>query len=414
MLMSSRRRGAAATPQPGHLHPCGQETLRPPAPPNSRRTSQEEQSKGAEVGDGSSAARLLSVVDAEDLVRSGWGRRSAGGGAQCGGSRTVRLDPPSGSREEVGPDTARKFLDHTQWLVNYWLLQNGFSIGIADAIDADTMEKINETIFRAKNDANELIIQEHDRQLEAEPGCSMMESFENKMNWILYRALAAAGDSAEKSLSESNNLKAMVTAGSKGCWMNILQMTACVGQQNVAGKRIPFGFIDRTLPHFTKYDYGPESRGFVENSFLRGLTPQDFLFHAMDGREFISNTVVKTPEARYIQRRLVKAMEDIMVKYDGTVRNSLGDVIQFLWQKPEFDYVFRYELDCENWRPNYMLPEYADDLKTIQEFKNVFEAEARKLEAGRFQLGTEIATNGGTFACEPQTAYLECPKDVQD
>ena len=53
-----------------------------------------------------------------------------------------------------------------------------------------------------------------------------------------------------------------------------MQMIACVGQQNVEGKRIPFGFGGRTLPHFTKDDYGPESRGFVENSYLRGLTPQ--------------------------------------------------------------------------------------------------------------------------------------------
>ncbi len=51
-------------------------------------------------------------------------------------------------------------------------------------------------------------------------------------------------------------------------------MIACVGQQNVEGKRIPFGFQRRTLPHFTKDDLGPESRGFVENSYLRGLTPQ--------------------------------------------------------------------------------------------------------------------------------------------
>ena len=29
-------------------------------------------------------------------------------------------------------------------------------------------------------------------------------------------------------------------------------MIACVGQQNVEGKRIPFGFHGRTLPHFTK------------------------------------------------------------------------------------------------------------------------------------------------------------------
>ncbi|KAL0377704.1 UNVERIFIED_CONTAM: DNA-directed RNA polymerase II subunit RPB1 [Sesamum radiatum] len=242
--------------------------------------------------------------------------------------------------EEVGPDAARKFLGHTQWLVNYWLLQNAFSIGIGDTIaDAATMEKINETISNAKNEVKELIRAAQEKQLEAEPGRTMMESFENRVNQVLNKARDDAGSSAQKSLSESNNLKAMVTAGSKGSFINISQMTACVGQQNVEGKRIPFGFIDRTLPHFTKDDYGPESRGFVENSYLRGLTPQEFFFHAMGGREGLIDTAVKTSETGYIQRRLVKAMEDIMVKYDGTVRNSLGDVIQFLYGEDGMDAV---------------------------------------------------------------------------
>lgn len=319
------------------------------------------------------------------------------------------------SREEVGPDAARKFLGHTQWLVNYWLLQNAFSIGIGDTIaDAATMEKINETISAAKNEVKNLIKKAQERSLEPEPGRTMMDSFENKVNQVLNKARDDAGSSAQKSLSESNNLKAMVTAGSKGSFINISQMTACVGQQNVEGKRIPFGFIDRTLPHFTKDDYGPESRGFVENSYLRGLTPQEFFFHAMGGREGLIDTAVKTSETGYIQRRLVKAMEDIMVKYDGTVRNSLGDVIQFLYgedgmdavwiesqkldslkmKKKEFERIFRYEFEDENWKPNYMLPEHVEDLKTIREFRNVFEAEVQKLEADRYQLGTEIATTG--------------------
>ncbi|KAL7083399.1 hypothetical protein ACP275_14G159200 [Erythranthe tilingii] len=206
----------------------------------------------------------------------------------------------------------------------------------------------------------------------------------------------------------------MVTAGSKGSFINISQMTACVGQQNVEGKRIPFGFVDRTLPHFTKDDYGPESRGFVENSYLRGLTPQEFFFHAMGGREGLIDTAVKTSETGYIQRRLVKAMEDIMVKYDGTVRNSLGDVIQFLYgedgmdavwiesqpleslklKKSDFNDMYKYEIDNANWNPNYMLPEAVEDLKTIREIRSVFDAEVTKLEVDRFQLGTEIATTG--------------------
>lgn len=101
-----------------------------------------------------------------------------------------------------------------------------------------------------------------------------------------------------------------------------------MGQQNVEGKRIPFGFRKRTLPHFIKDDYGPESRGFVENSYLAGLTPSEFYFHAMGGREGLIDTAVKTAETGYIQRRLIKAMESVMVNYDGTVRNSVSQVIQ--------------------------------------------------------------------------------------
>jgi DNA-directed RNA polymerase II subunit RPB1 len=88
-------------------------------------------------------------------------------------------------REEVGPDAARKFLGHTQWLVNYWLLQQGFSIGIGDTIaDSKTMEKINDTIAQAKVEVKELIKTAQDKQLEAQPGRTMMESFENSVNRV--------------------------------------------------------------------------------------------------------------------------------------------------------------------------------------------------------------------------------------
>ncbi|GFY88058.1 RNA polymerase II large subunit [Actinidia rufa] len=206
--------------------------------------------------------------------------------------------------------------------------------------------------------------------------------------WELNMARDNAGSSAQKSLSERNNLKAMVTAGSKGSFINISQMIACVGQQNVEGKRIPFGFRGRTLPHFTQDDYGPESRGFVENSYLRGLTPQEFFFHAMGGREGLIDTAVKTSETGYIQRRLVKAMEDIMVKYDGTVRNSIGDVIQFLYGEDDMSLMTktgsRITLHLNTLKILKMMPE----------FRNVFNAELQKLEADRCQLAAEIATTG--------------------
>ncbi|CAH1982162.1 unnamed protein product [Acanthoscelides obtectus] len=150
---------------------------------------------------------------------------------------------------------------------------------------------------------------------------------EQMMNLLMFLPIWD-GKMPKKSLTEYNNLKAMVVSGSKGSNINISQVIACVGQQNVEGKRIPFGFRKRTLPHFIKDDYGPESRGFVENSYLAGLTPSEFYFHAMGGREGLIDTAVKTAETGYIQRRLIKAMESVMVHYDGTVRNSVGQLIQ--------------------------------------------------------------------------------------
>ncbi|KAK4052414.1 DNA-directed RNA polymerase II core subunit rpo21 [Microbotryomycetes sp. JL201] len=239
---------------------------------------------------------------------------------------------------EKGPYVTRDFFSGVQKVVNYWLLHNGFSIGIGDTVPDDaTMQAITKFIEEAKETVADVIMQAQEDKLEPEPGMSIRESFESKVNKALNSARDKSGRSAEKSLKNDNNVKQMVVAGSKGSFINISQMSACVGQQIVEGKRVPFGFKYRTLPHFTKDDYSPESRGFVENSYLRGLTPQEFFFHAMAGREGLIDTAVKTAETGYIQRRLVKALEDVMVAYDGTVRNSLGDVVQFVYGEDGMD-----------------------------------------------------------------------------
>ena len=91
--------------------------------------------------------------------------------------------------------------------------------------------------------------------------------------------------------------------------INVSQMVACVGQQIIAGKRVPDGFQDRSLPHFPKKSREPPSKGFVRNSFYIGLTPTEFLFH-ISSREGLVDTAVKTGETGYMQRRLMKALED--------------------------------------------------------------------------------------------------------
>lgn len=233
---------------------------------------------------------------------------------------------------EFGHEAAMAFFNGAQTVVNYWLLHNGFSIGIGDTVpDVGTVDMVKLEVDKKKAEVEEITQSAVAEDLEALPGMNVRETFESKVSAALNGARDEAGTATENSLKDINNAIQMARAGSKGSTINISQMTAIVGQQSVEGKRIPFGFKYRTLPHFAKDDYSAASKGFVENSYLRGLTPTEFFFHAMAGREGLIDTAVKTAETGYIQRRLVKALEEVTVKYDGTVRDSRGNVVQFIY-----------------------------------------------------------------------------------
>ena len=239
---------------------------------------------------------------------------------------------------EHGPQAAVDFFNAAQRIVAYWFLHNGFSIGVGDAVpNPATSEKIVEVVEKAKAEVAETLRLAETDQLEPNPGTTLRGTFEQKAMKALNEGREGGGTAAKDNLKPFNNVVQTVTSGSKGSNVNIAQMVSLVGQQAVEGARIPFGFKYRTLPHFTKDDYSPESRGFIENSYLRGLTPTEFFFHAMAGREGLIDTAVKTAETGYIQRRLVKALEDVMVKYDGTVRNSMGDIVEFVYGEDGLD-----------------------------------------------------------------------------
>ncbi|CEI98631.1 Putative DNA-directed RNA polymerase (Fragment) [Rhizopus microsporus] len=316
---------------------------------------------------------------------------------------------------ELGPEAAKDFLSGTQLVVNYWLLQNGFSIGIGDTIaDQVSMATITNIISQAKQRVQEVIITAQQDKLEVQPGMTLRESFEAKVNQTLNKARDDAGKMAQNSLKEDNNVKQMVIAGSKGSFINISQMSACVGQQNVEGKRIPYGFKFRTLPHFSKDDHSPESRGFVENSYLRGLTPTEFFFHAMGGREGLIDTAVKTAETGYIQRRLVKALEDVMVKYDGTVRNSLGDIIEFCYgedgmdaatvesqkfaslrcSNEDFEKRFRVDVMKDGFKKGTLSYNIRQKIEGNEDAQAILEQEFAQLQEDRHKLQTTIFKNG--------------------
>ena len=201
----------------------------------------------------------------------------------------------------------------------------------------ETTTKINQVILDKKKEVANLIDQVHLGIMENKSGRPNNEYFETQVNNILNKASSEAGKIGIESLSKSNRFVTIVTSGSKGNTLNIAQMTACLGQQNVDNKRIPYSYLNRTLPHFKQFDDSPLARGFVENSFISGLTPEELFHHAQGGRVGLIDTAVKTSQTGYIQRRLIKSMEDIYVGYDRTVRNNKQKIIQFSYGGTNFD-----------------------------------------------------------------------------
>ena len=233
---------------------------------------------------------------------------------------------------DLGPERTKDFIDDLQKITSYFLLIEGFSVGIGDMVADDaTYEKIDTVIKQNKLEIDKIMQELHLNIFENFSGQTNQNYFESQVNGLLNNTLKQTGNIGLENLHQKNRVTNMVNCGSKGKSTNVAQIVACLGQQNVDGKRIPYGYIDRTLPHYNKYDDSSEARGFVENSFISGQTPQEYFFHAMGGREGLIDTAVKTSATGYIQRKLMKSMEDLKVDYDFSVRNNSGCIIQFVY-----------------------------------------------------------------------------------
>merc|ERR1719192_1235004 len=231
---------------------------------------------------------------------------------------------------EFGQDVACLAMWRLARVASWFLMNRGFSIGIGDVTPSlELMEKKEKLVEEGYSRCSGYIKQYEEGTLPCQAGSTESESLEANILHELSIIRDKAGKSSLKRLNKSNAPMIMALCGSKGSFINISQMIACVGQQAISGKRVPNGFEDRSLPHFVRHSKDPAAKGFVANSFSSGLTPTEFFFHTMGGREGLVDTAVKTAETGYMQRRLVKALEDLCVQYDGTVRNSSSEVIQF-------------------------------------------------------------------------------------
>jgi DNA-directed RNA polymerase II subunit RPB1 len=278
---------------------------------------------------------------------------------------------------DFGNMASAKFIDDLQNIVTEYMKSSAFSVGISDLIsDKKTNDDIIQVITKKKTDVKNLIDQVQIGIFENNTGKTNEEEFETQVNSILNQATSESGKIGLKNLSKDNRFVTMVQAGSKGSDLNISFMISCLGQQNVDGKRIPYGFENRTLPHFTKYDDSPGARGFVESSYINGLSPQELFFHAMGGRVGLIDTAVKTSTTGYIQRRLIKGLEDLMVSYDMTVRTNKNKIVQFCYGDDNIDTVKvenqsipLVSMSTQDIYSHFLIPEESGKIKTLN---NIF------------------------------------------
>ena len=232
---------------------------------------------------------------------------------------------------DYGHREATRYLNDLQKIASRYMIRSGFSVGISDLIVNPDIRKRNEDIIiKGKKDIVELTKKVHLNIMEdISEGLDIL--YEQKVKKINGEVAKTIKSNTTKELPLSNRINYIVTSGSKGSDLNIQQIMCLVGQQDIDNARVPLGFTDRTLPHYPRYENGAESRGFITSNFLNGLNPQEFFFHAMSGREGVIDTAVKTANSGYLQRKLVKAMEDLKVAHDMTVRGSNNDIVQFCY-----------------------------------------------------------------------------------
>ena len=344
---------------------------------------------------------------------------------------------------------AKLFLDSEQRMVCSFLLHyHSFSVGISDCLISNKVEDEIQEIIRTKIDsALELLHQAHEGIMQLKYKPNPAEDFELQMNNILNNILYTTSKHVRNNLSKDNRILALVASKSKGKSHNICQIVACLGQQNVTvqredgvstKQRIPYnygmikgGYDGRSLPHFHRHDDSPAARGFCENSFISGLNPTEFFFHNTSGREGLTDTAIKTSETGYLQRKLMKAMEDAKMCYDSSVRGASNNIIQYSYGDDSMDptklektalVIFGMDNDTvdekyrftksEDW-DLLVNPDIIKEIKANKNFYKLMNEEYEKIIFYRDLLRNKIYKNPNSRKSDPSMVSTKMPFKIK-
>jgi DNA-directed RNA polymerase II subunit RPB1 len=243
--------------------------------------------------------------------------------------------------DEYGEDATRNFIDNCQRLVNNFNLWNGFTAGVGDAkVSNEAKLEIAKCIEGIMNKVEIEIT-----SAENNPGYMDVKTFEEKIFMDVNVVRDKVSDITLGKISPDNKFGIMYMSGSKGGKNNLGQMIGCVGLQAFEGGFMPKMYNDRTLCYFHENDDRAKSRGLCFNPYIGGLKFSELCYHTKAGRAGLIEQVVKTSETGYAQRKLIKTMEDVMVKYDRSVRVGKNQILQLIFGGNGADTTVQYEYD---------------------------------------------------------------------
>ncbi len=231
---------------------------------------------------------------------------------------------------ELGRKETMKLLENVFSLGTTFLSRTGFTLSTDDLDVPEEIKEKNKSIIKsAEIKTKEIIESYYDKSMELLPGKTPEETREIKILQVLNQTRTEIGDKVKEGFSKDNLANKMISSGAGGSLLNITQIACSVGQQVLNGRRIDFGYTERTLSLFNKKDLSPKAGGFIYSSFMDGLRPDEFFFGSMTGRDGLMDTALKTPKSGYLYRRLANALQDLVMAYDGTVRDASNNLIQF-------------------------------------------------------------------------------------
>ena len=232
----------------------------------------------------------------------------------------------------LGRDEAVELLRQVFALGTTFLSRTGFTLSAEDLDVPDSVKKKTAKIIEvAEKKTAEIIESYYDKSLELLPGKTAEKTRENKILQVLNETRTEIGDAVKMGFPKDNLASKMIGSGAGGSMLNITQIACSVGQQVLHGRRIDFGYTERTLSFFKRGDLSPKSRGFIYSSLMQGFKPEEFFFGAMTGRDGLMDVALRTPKSGYLYRRLANALQDLIMAYDGTVRDASNNIVQFVY-----------------------------------------------------------------------------------